>query len=298
MEPALAIDGDESTRWGGAFSPGQWLQVDLSRTATIGGVLIHWDSAFAGAYLILSSEDGQHWQTAYETADSQGGRDYVLFPAVRARYLRLVSGPHTTDWGVSVFEFEPLAARESPRITGLKTSDDPAALWSARRRPASSVRVRALARELHVRLPRALPVSGLEVFWASARREARLEGRSVSGQWRRAGGGSGRHSGTARISPRESPAPSASCAWMSAAPGHACDLAGCMAYPTQALTTMKRYQIAAARAHRELFPSSLHDQQVYWTAVGVPAAHRKSVFDEYGDLPKIWRRAARAAAVA
>ena len=31
MEPALAIDGDESTRWGGAFSPGQWLQVDLSR---------------------------------------------------------------------------------------------------------------------------------------------------------------------------------------------------------------------------------------------------------------------------
>src|SRR5258708_28934047 len=130
MEPALAIDGDESTRWGGAFSPGQWLQVDLSRTATIGGVLIHWDSAFAAAYLILSSEDGQHWRTAYETADSQGARDYVLFPAVRARYLRLVSAPHTTDWGLSVFEFEPLAARDSPRITALTTSDDPAALWS------------------------------------------------------------------------------------------------------------------------------------------------------------------------
>jgi hypothetical protein len=34
MEPAFAIDGDASTKWGGAFSPGHWLQVDLSRTAT------------------------------------------------------------------------------------------------------------------------------------------------------------------------------------------------------------------------------------------------------------------------
>jgi len=76
--------------------------------------------------------------------------------------------------------------------------------------------------------------------------------------------------------------------------------------PTQALTTMKRYQIVAARAHRELFPSSLHDEQVYWTAVGVPAAQRKSVFDEYGDLEAfkgaplvqpLWRdRSGRAAA--
>jgi hypothetical protein len=50
------------------------------------------------------------------------------------------------------------------------------------------------------------------------------------------------------------------------------------------MTTMKRYEIVASRAHRELFPSSLHSQQVYWTAVGVPAARRKSLLDEYGDL--------------
>jgi hypothetical protein len=51
MPPAFAIDGNASTKWGGAFSPGHWLQVDLSRTAAIGGALIHWDSAFAAAYL-------------------------------------------------------------------------------------------------------------------------------------------------------------------------------------------------------------------------------------------------------
>src|SRR6266513_611 len=224
MEPELAIDGDESTKWGGAFSPGQWLQVDLSQTATIGGVLIHWDSAFAAAYLIRSSEDGQHWQTAYETADSQGGRDYVLFPAVRARYLRLVSAPRTTDWGVSVFEFEPLAASESPRITGLQTSADPAALWSA-------------------------AASGTIV-------------------------GPGPRAGTRELRLR-----------VRAAPGHLPAIRRLrLLSPTQAMTTMKRYEIVASRAHHELFPSSLHGQQVYWTAVGVPAGRRKSVLDEYGDL--------------
>ena len=285
MEPALAIDGDESTRWGGAFSPGQWLQVDLSRTATVGGVLIHWDSAFAAAYLILSSEDGQHWRSAYETADSQGGRDYVLFPAVRARYLRLMSAPRTTDWGVSVFEFEPLAGRESPRITGLKTSDDPAALWSGAATGIIGPAPSAGTRELHVRLPRALPVSGLEVFWASARREARLEGRGASGQWRRLAEDPEPLGDSSYLAAREPRTVSELRLRVRAAPGHGPAIRRLrLLSPTQALTTMKRYQIVAARAHRELFPSSLHDEQVYWTAVGVPAAQRKSVFDEYGDL--------------
>jgi hypothetical protein len=50
------------------------------------------------------------------------------------------------------------------------------------------------------------------------------------------------------------------------------------------MTSMKRYQITASRAHKELFPSTLHAKQVYWTVVGVPAARQKSVFDEYGDI--------------
>jgi len=285
MEPASAIDGDESTKWGGAFSPGQWLQVDLSRTATIGGVLIHWDSAFAAAYLISSSQDGQHWQTAFETADSQGGRDYVLFPAVRARYLRLVSAPGTTDWGVSVFEFEPLAASESPRIAGLETSDDPAALWRAATGTIVGPGPTAGTRELHVTLPRALPVSGLEVFWASARRDARLEGRGVSGQWRLLADDPGSLGDSSYLAAREPRTVSELRLRVRAAPEHLPAIRRLrLLSPTQPMTTMKRYQIVASRARHDLFPSSLRGQQVYWTAVGVPAGRRKSVLDEYGDL--------------
>ena len=286
MEPAFAIDGDASTKWGGAFSPGHWLQVDLSRTAAIGGALIHWDSAFAAAYLILSSEDGQHWQTAYETTDSQGGMDYVFFPAVHARYLRLASAPRTSDWGVSVFEFEPLALSESPRITGLEGGDDPAALWSAQA-TGKIVDTGPVpgTRELHVTLPRALPVSGLEVFWGSARRGARLEGRRASGKWERLAEDPVLLGDSSYLAAREARSVGELRLTVRAAPGHAPAIRRLrLLSPTQAMTTMKRYEIVASRAHRELFPSSLHSEQVYWTAVGVPAARRKSVLDEYGDL--------------
>ncbi|HJX22019.1 MAG TPA: discoidin domain-containing protein, partial [Steroidobacteraceae bacterium] len=283
MLPAFAIDGDASTKWGGAFSPGHWLQVDLGRTAAIGGALIHWDSAFAAAYLILSSEDGQHWQTAYETTDSQGGMDYVFFPAVRARYLRLASAPSTSDWGVSVFEFEPLAVSESPRITGLEKGDDPAALWSARA-TGKIVDTGPVpgTRELHVTLPRALPVSGLEVFWGSARRDARLEARRASGEWERLAEDPGLLGDSSYLAARETRTVGELRLTVRAAPGNAPAIRRLrLLSPTQAMTTMKRYEIVASRAHRELFPSSLHGQQVYWTVVGVPAARRKSVLDEY-----------------
>src|SRR4051794_22756976 len=47
----------------------------------------------------------------------RGELDYVFFPVVQARYLRLASVPLSPDWGVSLFEFEPLAA--APRVEGL-----------------------------------------------------------------------------------------------------------------------------------------------------------------------------------
>jgi hypothetical protein len=59
MVAAFAIDGDDSTRWGGTFSPGRWLQIDLGRATEIGGALIRWDHGFAAAYQIEASVDGR-----------------------------------------------------------------------------------------------------------------------------------------------------------------------------------------------------------------------------------------------
>ena len=108
MAPAMAIDGDPSTKWDGNLASGHWLQVDMGRQALIGGVILQWDEAYAPEYKIEYSVDGQHWQTAFQTSDSLGGVDYALFPSVRARYLRLASPQNSANAGVSLFEFEPL----------------------------------------------------------------------------------------------------------------------------------------------------------------------------------------------
>ena len=50
------------------------------------------------------------------------------------------------------------------------------------------------------------------------------------------------------------------------------DISGYRGQSRVILTALKRYEIFAGREHSALFPSSLHQQQVYWTALSVPAA--------------------------
>ena len=47
LAPELAIDGDLSTRWSSDFSDPQQLTIDLGDEATVSGVCIHWETAFA-----------------------------------------------------------------------------------------------------------------------------------------------------------------------------------------------------------------------------------------------------------
>ena len=286
MAPAMAIDGDPSTKWDGNLASGHWLQVDMGRPALIGGVILQWDEAYAPEYKIEYSVDGQHWQTAFQTSDSLGGVDYALFPSVRARYLRLASPPNSANAGVSLFEFEPLLASQSPRIMGAEEGLDSAGLWSATvHSDLVELGSEIGTRQLHVYLPRALPVSGLEVFWNSARSGARLEGRDPAGEWHLLG---------------EDASPLGDSSYLAAnnartlselrltvyASGHETPAIRRLRLlsRTQVMTALKRYKIFAGRERSALFPSSLHEQQVYWTAVSVPAGEQKSLFDEYGDL--------------
>ena len=286
MGPAMAIDGDPSTKWDGSFASGQWWQVDMGREAPIGGVIIQWDVAFAQEYQIQYSLDGQHWQTAFQTSDSPGGVDYVLFPSVRARYLRLASPPNSANAGIAMFEFDPLLASESPRITGAETGLDPAGLWSG------DVHSELIepgpefgTRQLHVILSRPLPVSGLEVFWNSARRSARLEGRDPSGEWHALGEDASPLGDTSYLAAASARVLSELRLTVHASDGETPAIRRLrLLSRTQAMTPLKRYEIFAGREHSALFPSSLHQQQVYWTALSVPAGEQKSLFDEYGDL--------------
>jgi hypothetical protein len=283
VAPSMAIDGDPKTYWGGAFSPGHWFQLDLGSEADIGGVLIRWDSGFAHAYSIQTSRDGKQWSRAFETSDSRGGIDDVFFPAVRARYVRLCSPARTADWGVSVLEFEPVSARDAPRIERLEGPADPATLWAGS--SPRAIAGRRAAREFVVQLPRALTLAGMEIVWERAPREALLEAREGAGRWTTLAEDPGAPVDTSYLAARTAATVSALRVRVQADANVQPSIRRLrLLGEDRVITPMKRYEIAAARAQRELFPSSLHAQQVYWTVVGIPAGRQKTVFDEYGDV--------------
>lgn len=276
MAPAMGIDGNPKSYWGGPFSAGHWYQVDLGRTSPVGGVLIQWEGGFATHYLIRYSNDGRQWQDAVRVTGGKGGIEYVMFPAVRARYLRLVAPDRTADWGVSVGEFEPVA--QAPRLRGVMGADDTDALWIG-----GAARVLDKRRPLDIELPRPLPLAGLEVTWKTPPGRARLEARGADGRWTLLAEEPVVEGASSFLAAPEVHEATALRLVTEGGDGAIVDRLELLG-PKRLMTPLRRYEIAASRRHRDLFPSSLHQQQVYWTAVGIPAGRQKSVFDEYGNL--------------
>jgi hypothetical protein len=307
LAPAHAIDMDETTRWGGGFSPGQWFQVDLGKVTRIGGVRIHWDSGFAASYSIQVSTDGKTFRPVYTVTDSPGGTEYLVFPAAEARYVRLAAPARTADWGVSVFEFEPFAAGDAARTAGLEGAGDGASLWADGTTQAIVGKGPRGMRQLDISLPRPVNIAGLEVEWAGPRDGAVLEGRDANGSWSTIDSDPGSAGDSSYLAARQAREITALRLVVGAKDGAAPSVKRLrLLGPLRVMTPMKRYQIAASRENAALFPSSLHMQQVYWTAVGIPAGLQKSIFDEYGNIEPykggpqvqaIWRDASGRASV-
>ncbi|WP_295567948.1 discoidin domain-containing protein [uncultured Stenotrophomonas sp.] len=284
--PAMAIshliDGDPKTVTGGAFSPGHWFQIDLGAPAMMAGVRLTWDVSNPEGYSLQTSLDGQQWQTAYTMADSLGDVETLYFAPRQARYLRLASPQRTSDWGVSIFEMEPLDSTLSARVAGIDATQA-AALWQGGRAVALPTG-KGGSHMLEVTLPRALSTAGLLVEWADgARGAARLQAQGAQGRWQELA-----HDAQAadhRQSWLAANTAQSVRAFRLSVDGSAPTVARLrLLGPKAVMTPMKQYQIAASGAQRALFPASLQMQQTYWTAVGVHGGRQKSIFDEYGNL--------------
>ncbi|MGC9665995.1 discoidin domain-containing protein [Planosporangium sp. 12N6] len=103
--PAAALDGRTTTRWESAASDPQWLQVDLGGTATISGVVLTWEAAYATGYRIEVSADAATWSSVYSTTTGKGGVE-TLAVSGTGRYVRLYGTARATGYGYSLWEFE------------------------------------------------------------------------------------------------------------------------------------------------------------------------------------------------
>jgi hypothetical protein len=100
---SAAVDGSTGTRWSSAFSDPQWIRVDLGATATICQVVLNWEAAYATAFQVQTSADGNTWTTVYSTTSGTGGVQ-TLNVTGTGRYLRVNGTARATPYGYSLWE--------------------------------------------------------------------------------------------------------------------------------------------------------------------------------------------------
>ncbi|MBU3871246.1 discoidin domain-containing protein [Streptomyces sp. 4503] len=102
--PANAVDGRADTRWAADWSDPQWLQVDLGASTPLTHVQLVWEAAYAKAYTLQTSDDGQNWRTIREVTDGNGGVDDFDVSGT-GRYVRVHGTARGTGYGYSLYEF-------------------------------------------------------------------------------------------------------------------------------------------------------------------------------------------------
>ncbi len=100
----FAVDGKPDTRWSSEFRDPQWLAVDLGGMQSISRVELVWEAAFAKAFTIDVSTDGEQWRTVHATAQGAGKTEVIRFPPTQARWVRLHGTQRGTPFGYSLWE--------------------------------------------------------------------------------------------------------------------------------------------------------------------------------------------------
>ncbi|UWZ49939.1 discoidin domain-containing protein [Dactylosporangium matsuzakiense] len=116
---ASAFDGNTGTRWSSAASDPQWLRVDLGSVQAVCGVTLNWEAAYATAFQLQTSNDGNTWTSIYTTTTGTGGVQNLNVTG-SGRYVRVNGTARATQYGYSLWEFQV-------RVTGAPstTNDTP-----------------------------------------------------------------------------------------------------------------------------------------------------------------------------
>ncbi|SDO62051.1 discoidin domain-containing protein [Lentzea jiangxiensis] len=113
---SAAVDGDGGTRWSSAWSDPQWLRVDLGASSSLTRVELDWESAYATAFEIQVSANGDTWQTIRSVTGAAGGRQGYDVTGT-GRYVRVHTTQRAGGYGVSLWEFR-VHGTQAPGVPG------------------------------------------------------------------------------------------------------------------------------------------------------------------------------------
>ena len=86
---ALAIDGDNGTRWESAQTDDETWTLDMGQARTFSRIKINWEGAYAKEFTLSISNDGESWSNLYtETNLTQAGWQTIDVDETTARYIQ------------------------------------------------------------------------------------------------------------------------------------------------------------------------------------------------------------------
>ena len=274
--PQFAIDDKYATIWRADPSPNPWLEVDLGEIATLGGLEVYWGHRAASTYRFESSLEGEVWTHLCRTRHGEGGMDVFAFPPVEARFVRWSCDDKDPDTGQEIVEInlytptEATSVREAGRVAALGYAPVPLA-------PGESVTVDFG----YMRFPLGVFIEWGDTFGTvfsahlsddgeTFREMGRIEtgdGVSDSFWWRST------TSRFLRLTLHETSSPE-----------------GAVINELKLRILNKdrmpigQLERAAQAGRGDLYPQSLLQRQVYWTALGEIGHEQEALFDEYGNL--------------
>lgn len=281
---AFACDGKTDTRWSSLPSDPQWLQIDLGKPATICGLSILWETAFASEYSILTSLDGAKWNEIWSTKSGDGQTDEVYFQPILVRFVKIVCLKRGTGWGSSIFEVSLKGPGEAPVIETPGTTQtahlldgNTATCWtSATHTPTS----------LTIDLRQEKGLGGIRFDWGESYPTDFAVFFSRDGSsWNLLGEVKEGTGGFDYVLHPQFMARYLRIDLQKSALNKSVEIKEIgLRGPDETLNPLALYQIAAEKARPGLYPDSLRKHQVYWTLVGQPGDSAESLFDEYGNL--------------
>lgn len=99
-------DQNASTRWSSEYSDDQSFVIDMMQEESISRAVLKWEYAYGKAWNIQTSADIQNWTTVYQTHNSDGEIDNIVFDAITARYVKFQGIERYGSWGYSLYEIE------------------------------------------------------------------------------------------------------------------------------------------------------------------------------------------------
>lgn len=117
--PDKAFDDDMDSRWESEFVDEAWLTVNLKGAFVLDRLELYWEAAYATAYSIETSTDGENWVTVHSTDSGKGSHETVPIPETPARHVRLNCKKRATGYGNSLHEMQVYGLRRADVETGM-----------------------------------------------------------------------------------------------------------------------------------------------------------------------------------